>query len=165
MATTDLTAERLRELFHYNPDTGIFTRRVKTCNSIPIDSPVGSLNKKDGYLRVKIDFRSYSLHRLAWLYTYGSFPVEMVDHRNGIGTDNRIANLREVTRAGNLQNQRKAQRNSRSGLLGVYPNSGKWRAVISTNGVSKALGNFETKELAYEAYLAAKRVMHSTCTI
>jgi len=160
----ELTQDRLQQLFNYDPQTGAFTRRVKTCNSIPIDSPVGA-EDRHGYRRVKIDRKSYFLHRLAWLYVYGVMPTLHIDHINGMVGDNRIANLREVTREMNLQNQRRAQRGTRSGLLGAYPNGRKWRAAIQTNGVYRTLGNFDTAEEAHAAYLAAKRTEHATCTI
>jgi len=123
MAKTDLTAARLRELLHYDPDTGVFTRLVKTCNSLPINHPVGSIDRH-GYYRTKIEYKTYSLHRLAWLYVYGSFPANHIDHINGRKTDNRICNLRNVTQAENIQNQREAQKGTRSGLLGTYWNHG-----------------------------------------
>ena len=90
-----------------------------------------------------------------------------IDHINGNRTDNRIANLRAVTRGGNMQNQRRAHASNTSGLLGVYykPKNKKWAAQIQANKKRMNLGLFKTAEEAHTAYLKAKRELHDTCTI
>jgi hypothetical protein len=101
-----LTAERLRELLHYDPDTGVFTwlrvkgRRVR----------VGALSGKangGGYFQIGVDGRIYYAHRLAWLYVHGEWPVASIDHVNCDRCDNRLANLRPATKAQNAANARK----------------------------------------------------------
>ena len=164
MATNDLTAARLRELFHYEPETGVFTRLVRVTNNIPTSKPVGTLNQ-EGYIRTKIDRQIHLLHRLAWLYIHGHHPALLIDHINGIKTDNRMANLRQATITENMQNQRKAQKGTKSGLLGAYANSGKWKSAIQVDGITHNIGNFDTAIEAHEAYIAAKRRLHSTCSI
>jgi hypothetical protein len=164
MAKADLTAERLRELLDYNPETGIFTWRQAPSNSIKAGSIAGSKNH-DGYRRIKINLIDHAAHRLAWFYVHGVWPAHEIDHINGIRTDNRICNLRDVPRMDNMQNQRTAQRGAKSGFLGVYSNHGKWRAAIQVNKKTIALGNFATPEEAHQAYLEAKRRLHPTCTI
>ena len=84
-----LTAERLREVLDYDPDTGVFTRKVRTASSVKVGDVAGSLNGK-GYIRIRVDGRLYFAHRLAWLYVHGEWPVDQVDHINGIKNDNRI---------------------------------------------------------------------------
>jgi len=86
-------------------------------------------------------------HRLAWLYTYGSFPNGDIDHINGNGLDNRIANLRDVTRSVNLSNAKKRVDNT-TGITGVVKahTKGKWQAqigLIATTGKFKYLGTFD----------------------
>ncbi len=53
MATHDLTAARLRELLHYDPATGVFTRKVRTSNRINIGDVAGTL-RPDGYLKISL---------------------------------------------------------------------------------------------------------------
>ena len=161
MAKTDLTAQRLRELLHYTPDTGIFTWR-RTGKGINLDRSAGCLDGR-GYLAIMIDGGMFRGHRLAWLYANGAWPIAEIDHINGTRSDNRIANLREATTGQNRQNQRQAMgHNNSSRLLGTSwnPVRGKWQASIRFDGRAHFLGRFETVELAHAAYLIAKRKHH-----
>lgn len=161
-----LTAERLRELVSYDQETGKFVRLVATgprgCHK------PGSLKayiKTNGYARVHVDGTTHAAHRLAWLYMHGRWPDGDIDHINGDRLDNRATNLREVTRAENMQNERKARCNNKSGLLGVSPHGRSWRAQITVGGVCKKLGSYETPEQAHAVYLAAKRELHPFGTL
>jgi hypothetical protein len=73
--------------------------------------------------------------------------------------------MRDLTTSGNQQNQRRASQDSQSGFLGASPHRGKFQAQITVNGKNRYLGMFETPEAAHAAYVAAKRNLHSTCTI
>jgi hypothetical protein len=155
----NLTQDRLRELLLYDAETGIFTRRIKT-GRVLVGDVAGSLHQK-GYREIKVDYKHYFAHRLAWFYVHGVWPKDQIDHINGVKDDNRICNLREATNAENNQNQRKASRNSRSGLLGVCTsNNRKPRAMIRFNGKRLYIGTFDTPELAHAAYLVAKEKLH-----
>lgn len=85
----------------------------------------------------------------------------IVDHINGIKTDNRLSNLRICTPAQNQHNQKKRMDNT-SGYKGVAfrRDSGRFRARISINGKRKNLGSFDSAEEAYEAYCAAAIELH-----
>lgn len=162
-----LTAARLRELLHYDPETGVFTRRVRTSTRIKAGDVAGWANGK-GYLLISVDGRDHYAHRLAWLYTHGAWPTNEIDHRNTVRNDNRIANLRDVSGAVNSQNQRRAPAHNKScGLLGVTWNKQirKWHAQIQVDGKKRSIGYFATAELAHSAYLAAKREHHPGCTV
>lgn len=154
-----LTAERLRHLFSYNPDTGVFTRRISLSNRVKVgEEIVGSPNEK-GYLRFHVDGWLYKAHRLAWLYVHGEWP-DQLDHINGDKADNRIANLRLATTKQNHGNRPK-NRNNTTGYKGVHLHDKNGRlakpfvATIYVNGRGIHLGMFATAEAAHAAYVAA----------
>jgi hypothetical protein len=155
----ELTAARLRELFNYDPETGLFTRLVQTASNARVGTVAGSLNK--GYILVCVDRMRFFGHRLAWLYVHGRFPAKHIDHINGIGHDNRIVNLRECTHYENLQNIT-ARKHSTSGYVGAsfHKQTGKWQSKIRLKGKHIYLGVFQSKEEAHEAYVKAKAKYH-----
>jgi hypothetical protein len=106
--------------------------------------------------------RIYLAHRLAWMYVYGRWPAKGldIDHINGNRQDNRIANLREVTRGQNMQNQRRASSRSTTGLLGVLRKSRRFAAHITADGRTHCLGTFDTPEEAHRVYMDAKSRLH-----
>lgn len=158
-----ITQERLKQVLLY--DEGQFVRLIKTANCSKVGEIVGSITGK-GYHHISIDFKRYYTHRLVWLYFHGYMP-SIIDHINGDTLDNRIENLREVDKLGNAQNERKARVHNRSKLLGVswHKSSGKYQAKISVNRKRIYLGTYETPQEAHEAYLKAKRRLHSTNTL
>lgn len=162
MSKPILTQSRLRELFDYNPETGVFTRKVSMGARGRKGSRVGYDDGK-GYLQTMIDGQKHRLHRLAILHMTGIWPEEDVDHINRIRYDNRAVNLRTVSRTENSHNKCKSKSNT-SGYLGVswVPGICKWEARIACGGKPSILGYFTTPELASAAYLAAKRVYHPT---
>lgn len=161
MAECILTQARLRELFVYDPDTGIVTRKITVGKRGKAGAIVGCLTQK-GYLSLRVDGRFYLLHRVIFMYVHGRMPEQQIDHVNGVKTDNRISNLREANEHENSQNV-KVHRDSSSGLLGVSWRASlkKWRASIGLDGSHKHLGYFHSKDEAYQAYCAAKRELHS----
>ena len=166
MRQNTLTPERLREVLRYDADSGQF---VWLCNLAKKDrvGQVAGSTHPHGYIVVQVDGYPYKAHRLAWLYTRGTWPTGEIDHINGVRADNRIANLRDVSGAVNQQNQRTARRGSSSGLLGVtwHKAAGKWAAQIAHERRKVHLGVFDTAEAAHAAYVAAKRELHPGCTL
>ena len=163
-SNSTLTAERLREVLDYDPETGVFTTRIKRQGSRAGVTP--GYTKDNGYSYTHIDTTSYMTHRLVWLWVNGSWPIGEIDHIDGDKLNNRIANLRDVDRATNTQNSKKARRNNKSsGLLGSYKSGNRWQAQIRINGVCMTLGSFGTPEEAHASYLGAKRLFHPGCTI
>jgi hypothetical protein len=163
MAKADLTAERLRELLSYDPETGVFRRIVQVGTGRRAGSIAGALC--DGYVVIHVASKRYKAHRLAWLHVHGTWPTGEIDHRNGLRADNRIVNLRDVSQSVNLQNQRYARVDSITRLRGASPLRGKYAAQIFFNGRQHYLGLFATPEEAHDAYLVAKRKFHEGCTI
>ena len=152
---TELTQARLKELLHYNPDTGLFTWLIRPANRVRIGDIAGTLSSW-GYICIVIQGQSYRAHRLAWLFTYGAWPLDQIDHINRVKDDNRLANLREATHSQNNTNS-VAQKNNLSGKKGVSraKDRSKWSATISINGKTKRLGQFTCKQEAHAAYCKA----------
>lgn len=160
-----LTAERLRELLDYDPDTGVFTWLICANNNGAIaGSRAGALHS-EGYFYIGIGGKRYFAHRLAWLYMTGKWPEHDIDHRDGNRSRNVYSNLRSVTRSVNLQNQRQGRSNNSTGRLGVTRKDGGFAAQISVNGKHVSLGTHATVELASAAYVEAKRRLHEGCTL
>jgi hypothetical protein len=159
-----LTQKRLKEVLHYDPDTGAFTWLVTNSNRATVGSVAGSIHNVYGYRVIKIDNESYRAHRLVWLYMYGSLPNDDVhiDHKDGNRDNNRFGNLREATLLENAQNTQKLYKNSTSGHAGVSwdGRSKKWRAHITVCGKHINLGRYTTLEEAKAVRDAAKPEHH-----
>lgn len=154
-----LTQARLKELLHYDPETGIFVRIKKVCNHSAGEYP-GYINDS-GYLIINVDTRKYRAHRLAWLYMTGYFPEFEIDHENQNGLDNKFSNLRPATHLQNMKNVPMPSHNT-SGIKGVSfrKDRNKWRASIQSNGKWMHLGYFEKIEDAAMAYKLASKSLH-----
>jgi len=164
MAKTDLTAELAREFYCYDAETGVLQWRKKPCARVDAGDIAGALNG-DGYLQVGFKYKVYTAHRIAWIYVTGAWPKGQVDHINGVRTDNRWLNLRDVSASINQQNRRTLAGNNSSGFTGVRRFQNAWRAGIWVGGTNTFLGYFKTKEEANCAYLEAKRRLHPGCTV
>lgn len=158
-----LTQARLRELLHYDLDTGIFTSRVKR-GRFRAGVTVGTVDST-GRVQIHLDHKKHFAHRLAWVYVTGHWPPNEIDHINGAPTDNRFFNLREATTKQNGENRGK-QRNNTSGYKGVtWSNkSQKWQAQICHHGKRKQLGVFTDPKAAHAAYLAAANQLFTHTT-
>lgn len=173
----DFTAERLRELLHYDPETGKFTWRARpisefadlrgccSWNGRYAGKPAGSISKHIGYVQLLKGFA----HRFAWVYVHGTWPVGEIDHINGERADNRLKNLRDVPPNINKQNIRRAEAKRSSLAQGVSHRpdnpSKPFTASVQLGGTKNHLGYFATEAEAHAAYLAEKRRIHEGCTI
>lgn len=166
---TTLTAESLRAQFAYNAETGVFTRLARARDEFKCDRDWAAWNAKfagdiagtassQGYRYIKIKQKRFAEHRLAWMYVYGEFPRGEIDHINGNRSDNRLTNLRVVTRAENCRNLARRSDNT-SGHIGVSWNKAmsKWAARIAVGGKHRALGLFVNLADAISARKAAER--------
>lgn len=173
-----ITAEKLRELLHYDPVTGVFTWRVDRRLGLAgnghlvaaAGSIAGQLDPSTGYMQCHVMGRRYLMHRLAVLHVTGAWPTGEVDHEDGNRARNVWTNLRDVPHAINKQNQRRARADNKLMLQGVqFDPHGKrekrYRSRITVTGKVHRLGYFLTAEEAHEAYLTAKRRLHEGCTI
>lgn len=161
-----LTQERLKELLHYDAETGVFRHLTKTTRR-NVGDIADSLQKEMGRYRITVNGRRYFSHRLAWLYMTGEWPKNEIDHIDGNPTNNAITNLRDVIRSVNCENRHGPQTDNKSGFLGVFweKRFHVWIAKVTVKRKSIHIGTFETPEEAHAAYLEAKRKLHSGCTI
>lgn len=150
-------ADRFREVFAYDPETGIVTRKIATAPMHKVGELVGHRHKRHGYMVAALDYKPYLLHRIIWAMMTGDFPAGDTDHINGCRTDNRWCNLRDVPRSANILNrQGRTRADNTSGATGVFPReNGKWRAMIGGSARRINLGTFDTKEEAIAARNAA----------
>lgn len=150
----DLSAERLRELLEYDPDTGTFRWRVSR-GPRKAGAVAGCT---DHYVQIMVDGKNYKGHRLAWLWMTGEWPANEIDHKGGDGSDNRFDEIRPATSSQNKMNRKLIVSNT-SGLKGAFldKRDGRWYSRISVNGELTHLGRFETAEEAHAAYAAAAR--------
>lgn len=161
------TQGELRQLLDYDPETGVLTwreRPLELCSgrtealrirgwkiwNAKYPGKVAGV-KGSTCIQIKIFDENYPAHRIIWKMLYGSWP-ECIDHINGDWTDNRLCNLRNVTRQINQRNQKRHCTNT-SGRTGVHwlKNYGCWTAQIKMNDVSHNLGRFDRFEDAVAA--------------
>jgi hypothetical protein len=149
-----ITQSRLKELLNYDPETGVFTWAVKRAAVKPGDI-AGCTS--EGYWLIKVHGKMYQAHRLAWLWVHGAFP-EMIDHINGVTSDNRLCNLRAATNSQNQANSRMRVNNT-SGHKGVVwdKQCRKWAARINVRNRRLYLGVFDNIDAASAAYSAAAK--------
>lgn len=144
-----ITQEYLKTILDYNQETGVFIWKVNKTNTKTKGKLVKS-KANNGYIRVKIDYKSYSCHRLAWLYVYGEWP-NIIDHINGIRDDNRIINLRNGNMFDNHQNRKEHRNGSVKGYSFIKRDK-KWLSYIRVNKVKYNLGYFDSEQEARDRY-------------
>ena len=152
-----LTQERLKELLHYDPDTGEWTWLVGRGggdNGAHPGDRAGWI--ENGRRRIQVDAHKYLASRLAVLYMTGAWPAKQVDHRDLDKSNDRWSNLRDATHNQNSMNIGK-RRDNTSGFKGVtlHAETQKWHARICLMGKSRSLGLFGTPEAAHDAYVDA----------
>ena len=139
-----ITQEYLKELFNYDGQDLIW--KVKKATNTIVGSVAGNINKVSGYRCIRIDGKDYQAHRLIWLYHFGSFPSNQIDHKDHNRLNNSINNLRDVTHKENGKNRSK-QKNNTSGITGVcwHKRLEKWIASGVFDGKRIHLGCFTDK--------------------
>jgi len=159
----------LRQLLRYDPKSGelFWLRRGK--ENMPNDSARRTWNTKyagrpafaveqQGYKAGRVLGVSLKAHRIAWALSYGRWPRGEIDHINGDRADNKLSNLREVSRLENRKNL-KRQSNNSSGMTGVSGRGDRgFQAYIKVKGKQMHLGYFNRLEDACAARLEAERV-------
>jgi hypothetical protein len=152
--------QELKRLFHYDPNTGLFSRLVKISNQ-DVGSIAGTKGSR-GHIQIHINYRKHQAHRLAWLYVTGIWPTQHLDHVNGDRTDNRICNLRIASARMNACN-REAHREGKLFGCSFAHDRNKWRAYISVNGKILNLGQYNTEQEAHARYLIEREKLEQEC--
>lgn len=159
----------LRLMLSYDAATGVLRwnerpveqfaseAHCKSWNRRLAGAVAGTLRNGAGkvYVQVGIAGRFFPAHRIAWLMVHDSFDESLeIDHINGDGTDNRLANLRLVSHQENQKNLSRRADNA-SGVTGVAWDAlrGKWLVRGHVAGRQKNLGRFDD----FEAAVAARR--------
>lgn len=170
MATRQLPSpEVLRQLLRYEPETGKLFWKERPASMFTSLSLLNAWNRtyaggeaftnvKDGYRTGTILTRPIRAHRAAWAIHFGEWPKGEIDHINGVKDDNRITNLRDVSRSENMRNAGIRHDNA-SGHTGVRwdERTQRWQAEIKRNYRSIHLGRFATIEEAIAARQSAER--------
>ena len=150
--------ETAKEHFDYDPETGILIWRVKPGQRAKIGDVAGKINNR-GYRQVGFRGKLYQAHRVIWLIVTGKWPVNDIDHKNGVRDDNRIINLREATRSENNQNMKSR---TNTGVTGVsLHKKGYYIAQLHINGKHVLHKHFKNLEDAIAAVTEAKRKHHT----
>ncbi len=151
-----ITAERLRYFLTYEQSTGIL-RWQNNRRSDLIGRAAGRLIP-NGYRQIKIDEREYYAHRLAWLHVTGRWPLQQIDHRDGVRDNNSWGNLRESDQTHNNANSRTY---NPTGMKGIWfrKTTKLWYAQIEKYGERRRFGGFLTPQEAHAAYCAAARIL------
>lgn len=159
-----ISEEELKKSLHYDRETGRFTRKIRTSNRIKAGDVAGTLTPH-GYIQIHVNSIIFMAHRLAWLYVYGYLPESDLDHINRDKSDNRIENLREVSRQCNTRNTGNLITNT-SGVKGVcwFKPFKKWIGQIVVDGKNKNLGYYNDFNDAVCARLTAEQCLNwSSC--
>ena len=136
MIDRQILVEHLRKNYTLDAATGTITnKRGRVVKGSPDN--LGYLHTCIRIAGVDVQLR---LHQMVWALAYGRWPTQ-IDHENGIRTDNRIGNLREVTAAENRANY-----------------VGRWRpnAVTGLPGVSRVKGCYRNRLAGKLVYFADK---------
>lgn len=146
-----ITQKRLKEVFDYNGETGMFTWKITKSSKSIKGNLAGSVSDK-GYLTVRIDGGFYRLHRLAWLYITGSHPEGQIDHIDRNKTNNKFNNLRITSNTENCRNKTMNKSNT-TGVTGIYwrKSTKKWQVSIKVNYKSVHIGCFNNLKDAITA--------------
>lgn len=153
----EITYEAAVEHFYYEVETGkVISKKTIPYSKTKIGQIMG-YRTPQGHLSTEFKGKAIFIHRLAWLLSFGCLPEgKEIDHINGVRDDNRLCNLRAVTRRENCQN-RVERRNGK--LVGAFfrPENGKWCSKAKANNKAVYLGMFDTEidaHLAYVGFLA-----------
>tara|TARA_R110002126_G_scaffold88499_3_gene212068 strand:+ start:735 stop:1241 length:507 start_codon:yes stop_codon:yes gene_type:complete len=149
--------ETVKKLFYYDAESGMLLWRYGNKRNVKPWQEAKALNG-NGYVCVKIQGKNYPVHRIIWVYVHGTFPEQDIDHKNRIRNDNRLCNLRVVSRTDNCQNISLPSHN-KSGHIGVswFKNHNCWTVYVKVNKKNKWLGYYKNLDDAIAARKAGEK--------
>lgn len=153
-----LSQEYLQSLFDYR-DGNLYWKKLIKQNQVKVGDIAGTKHP-NGYVYIHIKNKNYVAHRLIFMLHHGYLP-EFIDHINGIRSDNRIENLRPVTKSQNSLNAKLSKSNT-SGVKGVCWDSDtkKWLVQVTINKKQKKIGRYDDLELAELVAIEARDKYH-----
>ena len=157
----EVSYERVRELFDYNPESGEVVRKCdvfspRNGNKVASKGDTPGYMSNQGYYNIKVDGRCYRLHRIIWLWYYKVYPENDIDHINRDRADNRIDNLREVSRPCNVHNG-KVRNDSTTGITGVSMTTFYGKTLFTASIQYK---NLTKSTYVYKSYDFIEAVAH-----
>lgn len=155
-----LTREKILSRLSVDMETGIarWLDATKHHRNLVGEVAGGPRRNRNGkhYWVIKIDGIAYKRAQIVLFLKTGTWPNEMVDHRNGDSLDDSPTNLRHATATQNAWNHQK--RSKKTDLpMGVRFMSGRFQARIACHKKMHHIGCFDTPEEAREAYLAKRK--------
>lgn len=152
------SAERLRELFSYNADTGALKWRVRG-KGVKASLIAGAVSH--GYIVVRVDGELIQAHRLIWKLVTGNEPADQIDHKDLNKANNSWANLREADNSKNMMNAG-LRRTNASGVKSVFweRHTQSWRVRIAKDKVQHDFGRFKDFDEAVTAMEIARSRLH-----
>lgn len=132
------------DIFYYSDGKIHYKIKRKGCK-FPAGHEAGCKSEQIGYKIVMVSRKFHFVHRIIWEMHNGNVPEGMeIDHINGIRDDNRIENLRCVTKGENALNKRMTKRN-KSGVTGVCfdKRTGLYLSQISKKGIGRVMKQFD----------------------
>lgn len=148
-----LGPDNVRDIFDYKEGSLIWKQKIS--DKVVVGAVAGFLD--GGKRRVSVFRSKYLVSRVVWLWYYLKWPTNDIDHIDRDPTNNKVENLRDVTRSVNLLNR--SVRNKRT-LEGVTARDGGFVSSIRTCEGTKYLGFFHSPEEAHKAFSEAHVRVH-----
>jgi hypothetical protein len=139
-------------------------RAWKTWNARFAGFEAGTLQHgRDFRWKIGLSGSSYKqVHRalVVWALFNGNWPSGKIDHNNRNSLDDRIENLRLVSKSQDCMNRCANKKRKYGRLKGAFfdARQNRWFSSIKMDGKSYYLGSFSNEEEAHQAYVEASEV-------
>lgn len=147
----DITAEYVRSILHYDPETGFFFRKTDSKKGGYKTGQRTGCSKNRKYETIGIGNKQYYSHMLAFIYMNGCLPDGIIDHINGNRLNNSWNNLRPSTYKLNAANSATKKIGNIKGVSWDKKLK-KFAAYICPNRKKIHLGYFDCPAAASFAY-------------